>query len=694
MKNHAIIFVLFIHIFSSLEALNRDYLTYVYDENGCPYYLDYNNNCYYQSDFYCLYHIPFDVPKEIDPFLLKLVPETEFMCESDCFNSPLYLGYIDPNHNKYLSHFRQHLEYTIQHPNCLCLWPECSQESAQISDTAYLLFRDLILTTALSNLIENKILQSEFLEIVDFPFTQHGLAVSLIAQQFRFSDYYQVCKDIENYALSKYDEWEAAKIKDKLEDILEVLYPKFFTLYISCHQCHPNSDIDLEIRFMKMLVNDISGLQQTEISSTHNTHFSLPHSHYDRGKLTFANLKTLDIPVAFDRFASDKTNKFRNKKRSIAPFNASFNALFNKNIASKAPLGDFQVLTEQGSFFNSLLLYKEAIEILTLAIQLNPANRDAYIERAMAYFETNQLSLALKDYETARTLTLSPIPFQMDNQKSLIPMYIPENKIQFSTGLISGTLEGAQVSAKEFVPSIFSCCRGILNGLWAFTSSPAEVSKEMVNAAYAIGEFIQDHTTKECLIHIVSELKDLSISWNKLNDQEKGHKIGFIIGKYGIDIFAPIGALKGLQKLKALKRANTMCTLENCAASQAKQAKILEESVKRASIREKIISDSIKNSKILVRNSNTQAHIVQPRHTWDKLIKMSGNVEEDCKKVITLLEDNQIFLEKYRVDVKTFEKAVRYEHEMKINGHGVKAIFNKNLETGDLFLNDAWVITK
>ena len=127
--------------------------------------------------------------------------------------------------------------------------------------------------------------------------------------------------------------------------------------------------------------------------------------------------------------------------------------------------------------------------------------------------------------------------------------------------MVSGTVDGAKVSVVEFIPSIFSCCRGILNGLWAFVCSPVEVSQEMVNTAYAIGEFISSHSTEECFQCVVPELKELSLSWDKLNDNSRGQKIGFIIGKYGVDIFAPAGALKGMSKVRALKRANTMCTL-------------------------------------------------------------------------------------------------------------------------------------
>lgn len=85
---------------------------------------------------------------------------------------------------------------------------------------------------------------------------------------------------------------------------------------------------------------------------------------------------------------------------------------------------------------------------------------------------------------------------------------------------------------------------------------------------------------------------------------------------------------------------------------------------------------------------------MQPKHGWDKLIKLTGNVEEDCKNVIKLLEDNQIFLEKYRLEPsRKINNFMRHEHQININGHEVQAIFNQNLKTGELFLNDAWVIT-
>ncbi len=684
-----IFFTLLAYLFlPQLEALNRDY------RSDCDEDETYQN--YYKP--YCLYHAPGNYPDGISHELFYLIPQTGPAECCKCYDLSCYLGYIDYDFRKYLPHLKRHLEYCSQQNDCVCYWPEYSQEAALISDTAYILFRDLISTTALSNLIEDESQQKELVENPCWFLNKHGLTISFIAQQFRFSDYYHVCRDIENFAISKYEEREAAKIKDRLQDILEALYPKFFELYISCYKKHPNSEIDQEIRFMKLLVNDISGLEKTVVSSKS---ICLPtvHNSYDVSEFIVANLQTADIPVELEsKGMFSKKNQILKKNYSKA---LSLNAAASSTVhSSKAvafsPQSD--IFLEQGTLLNDLLLYKEAIQVLTQAIQLNPSNRNAYIERAMAYFETNQLSLALKDYESAKKLSITP-PFKPGSHKAMMMMaavYIPENKTEFSKGLVSGTVDGAKVSAVEFIPSIFSCCRGILNGLWAFVCSPIEVSQEMVNTAYAIGEFISNHSTEECFQCVVPELKELSLSWDKLNDHSRGQKIGFIIGKYGVDIFAPAGALKGMNKVRALKRANTMCTLESCAASQAKQAKILEESIKRAALREGMVVDSVKSAKILIKSSNVQYHVMQPKHAWDKVLKLSGNVEEDFKKVALLLEKESIFSKECFLRSKEFSqgKIIRSDYQKTINGQKIQAVFETYVETNQTFLQDAWVITK
>jgi tetratricopeptide (TPR) repeat protein len=481
-----------------------------------------------------------------------------------------------------------------------------------------------------------------------------------------------------------------AKIKDKLEDILEALYPKFYKLHSKCLQKHSSAHIEQEVRLMKLLVRDLTAFEEKMSVGMNFTHLidqksgivmSNDHMHEDYPLIEVESkdfqLHTPDLYQEIE--CSVDTNSH------AIPFSAHS-----------------EVLLEQGSILNEFLLYKGAIKVLTNALKYNPSNRNAYIERAMAYFETNQINLALKDYKKAVELTNIPliktdkmmidISSKIEIHQMLI--YIPEQKKEFAKGLVAGILDGARISGEEFIPSVFDCCRGILCGLWAFALSPVDVSHEMINATYAIGEYVAYHSTKECLECVVPELRELSFEWEKINDRVRGKKIGYIIGKYGLDVFGPLVALKGINTIRAIKRANTMSTLQGCAVSQAERKKILEESVKRSILRETAISEALDNGKILVNNFNTQIHIMQPKHHWHKLVEITGNVEVDCKKVIKLLEENQMFLKDLNlkiVDDKLPKGMIRYRQKKKINGYTVIADFFENKELEEVFLNNAWV---
>lgn len=121
---------------------------------------------------------------------------------------------------------------------------------------------------------------------------------------------------------------------------------------------------------------------------------------------------------------------------------------------------------------------------------------------------------------------MSISPFQQISRAA----YIPKHKTDFAKGLIKGTVIGCGITAKDMIPSMLSCCRGILLGLWAFASSPSDVSQEMIDAAYAIGEYIGSHNAIKCLECVVPELRDISLTWYEIDDYSKGKKIGFIIG--------------------------------------------------------------------------------------------------------------------------------------------------------------------
>lgn len=589
-----------------------------------------------------------------------------------CKKYAIYDGYLASD--KYFSMFFEYLQYVDQNKNCKCFWPELSKKAASINNLAYDLFKELFSNTKLGEMEDNLKMQNDFLlKTPMYGYNLHGIIISFVSQSFFYSDYDWVCRDIDFYSSLNFDDNSLAIIRNKLDHIREKLAVIFLDFYLECLKKHPNQRIKQELCLVRSFLNVplFDYLKEDKI----NTLYTEPN--FLKRAIDVNNL-----PI--------KKNK-RLNKYVVQEYN-KLNQPYRPNNWSQS-----DVHLAYGTSYNDSNLYNEAIRILTIAIHLNPVNRNAYIERAMAYFETDQIQLALQDYEIAKKLTIAP-PFKSGNHKAMLmaAVYIPENKTEFSKGLVSGTVDGAKVSTVEFIPSIFSCCRGILNGLWAFVCSPIDVSQEMINTAYAIGEFISNHSTEECFQCVVPELKELSLSWDKLNDNTRGQKIGFIIGKYGVDIFAPVGALKGMSKVRALKRANTMCTLEQCTISQAKKTKILQESINRTVIRENIIKETTKNRKLLVKNSNVQYHVMQQKHAWDKVINISKIVEEDFKKVILLLEENCILSEKYLLESEKFAngKIIRTNYQMTINGCEVKVVFETYLETNQTFLKDGWVITR
>lgn len=601
-----------------------------------------------------------------------------------CKNGSIYKGYFDKKYTKYFSFFYEYLQYNSRNPTCKCFWPEISSSAAIINDTAYFLFEDLFENTAFSSLLRNETAQKElFITVPNNGFSLHGLSLYCVCHSFLYSDYDWICRDLEFYSEMNYSKESLWMIKDKLLDMREKLALLFHDVYLDCLKKHPDERITQELYLVRNCLN-------------------LPCN--DINTFDFLGTKiTQDFAYKLKK-AIKKSSSYSQKSKSIQEYIPLEESEFTANIVSIPRPNDWMksdLSLINGTFYNELLLYKEAIHELTISIQLNPSNRASYIERATAYFETNQLSLALQDYENAKKLEIIP-PFQNSSTyaKALKDIYFPDNKIQFSMGLLLGLKNGSQVTIEDFIPSTLSCCRGILHGLWwVACTSPDEVCDTFIGAAYDLGHFISTHSTKECLECVVPELKELSLSWNELNDYSKGEKMGFIIGKYGLDIYLFGVFAKGLKKLTSLKRINTMFTLENCALSQSKQTLILKESTKLAISRECLISQSLKTGKILVKNKNVAYHIMQPKHAWDKLIKLTGNVSEDFKKVLTFLEEHNIYDKScLKNPITAFPKdsprIIRSKYEKIIDNHIIEAVFETYLETGEIYLQNAWIVTK
>ncbi len=684
-KNYLKILITFLLLFSSsLMALHRDY------------HLSFDQSNFYYP--YCLKHTPGNYRDWVPGQLANLIPITGSACLT-CNQTSIYPGYLDPVFQQYSIHLIHQLNYTKKNPTCHCYWPEYSPQAAIINDQAYLLFRNLIRTTALANLITDEAAQRTFAGNFNYIFNEHGVTLCFVSKQFRFSDYYHIYKDLKVYADQHYSLVDSEKIIDRLEDILEILYRQFLPLYQSCYAKHPHKVIAQEIQLMKLLVNDPSGLEKSltvkdcqialaDNSSTINNLFIDPSPSI--------NLSTTDLPTEKDPGISILESSGQHLSTCVE------NSLLQHVRGLGNSLDTFstpaEILLEKGTVLNNCMLYKSAIEVLTEAIKLNPHNPNAYLERALAHFERGETKLALEDYKKSK-LKNSYFSREFIRDPSLPfaskDFYLSRNRKDFTKGLLKGILKGSKESTQNFLPSLLSSLRGTAHGLWAFVLNPQEVSQEMAKVFYGMGEYIKHHTAQECLECVVPELEKLSQNWDHLDDYQKGKKIGYIIGKYGVDIFLPVGLIKGVAKVRTFKRANTALTLETCLSSSKNKAKILKESANIATVRASIIDQFVKNGKILIKDANKQAHIMQKKHAWDKLIKLSGNIEEDCKNVVKLLEEHKIFALKYRIKTEEpFKGCMVYTHVIKIKEYEVKAMFYGSLEESEKYLSNAWVVVK
>ena len=90
---------------------------------------------------------------------------------------------------------------------------------------------------------------------------------------------------------------------------------------------------------------------------------------------------------------------------------------------------------------------------------------------------------------------------------------------------------------------------------------------------------------------------------------------------------------------------------------------------------------------------------MQKKHAWEKVVGLTGNLEEDFDLVIKLLEQHNITNKKF-IKGKPFlfpsnlSKIEKVRYRTTINSFEVEAEFETYLETGESYLQDAWVVTK
>ena len=631
-----------------------------------------------ESRYSCALHVDDSRPDDaaqnskdlgIDQELLNLIPAVGPKCD-DCSSLSIYSGYLDRDSRKYISNLERELRRLKDHPECTCCWPECSEAAAQISDEAYELFYDLIAKTNLSKLLSESKDQRSFLGVDRGDLNTHGVTISLIATQFRFSDYYDLCNEIDDYArfwlryrsVKKY-----YTIRKKLDCIVNTLYSRFFALYNRCMELHPSPEINEELLFMRLLVADDAVL---------------------RGE--WPTIPTQGAPAT--KASETKAIRPRSKNRHQGVPKSP------KKKALPSPLS-VHVLLKRGAFLNDNLQYQEGILLLSEAIKESPCRKETYLERARAYFETGQIDLALQDYRRYKNLSGPPFIKSPSHAhhlhcraKGILSAIYTEEELDFLEGLKEGICVGSKEAINGFFPSLLNSCKGMGMGLWAVATEPEEVVQELYTAAVLFGEYCADNY-EEILNFGEKAVAELAESWDDAKDFQRGYLVGHLIGKYGVEFFGVGVGLKCINEIQALKEANTILTFEQCAISETKRAAILEQSSKVCAARAKLL-EAASAGKIVARNMNVVPHMMQERHAWGRLVDLSGETEKDFQAVVKMLEKNGVFEKECLWEEKQFKDTIRRVYKKVVDGKNVRLEFIKDKQSGAFLLSDGWVETK
>lgn len=491
-----------------------------------------------------------------------------------CCAPVIYHGYLDWNNRLYFYQLKNHLLYLNENNLCSCYWPQLNPAAQKISNDISIKLEDTFTPYYSNELFEHftpqNVKKSE-VKIkaplgwtLGYPYkdggkrTLHEMISSLLTHAFFYTHYRNILLDLDQYAFRHFSSDQSSAINKILIAIEEGIHEPFLAIYSQCLAEHPH-----------------------------------PKIYYERGMVLFHRGDTLDSLEDIRKFIS-----YAEKNR------------YHKLLTSDLYLKEGRLLSE-------CLSYDEAIVALTRAIEKDSSNKDAYFERAIAYFETGDFSKAISDY-----LASGIHPKKIDSKN--VGGF---NSITFGQGIALGMLKGGQDSTTEFVPSLLSSFRGISRGIWACVSNPIETSQEMVDCVYACLEFIKDNTAKEVLCKLVPELQECLNKWEQLDDYTKGKHIGYVIGKYGVDIFIASGSVKAIQIYRNLRRANALMTLETASISP----KLAQEVLAQAAKEEVIRNNFLKGGNLKIRWDRQGKHI-PGKHNYDP--KKSTLTHSDPQKLI------------------------------------------------------------
>lgn len=439
-------------------------------------------------------------------------------CEELSWNG----GYFRRWNHKYIHFFKHFLEYCDENNECECFWPESSPTASQINTRVYTLLKNL----------SNE-------ELIDSDFSPFWTAKEIVYE---------------------YEEYKKPRVKKLKKEYYPnshgkasslTTYTFFYSQYhqvllslashIDTNQITESGAIDRIYSILEYLRRDFSSLYNDCL----NLH-EHPKIYYERGMLYMHSGQ-------FEDALTDINNFMQLAKSNHGSINLTS-----------------EMYCQEGSIYAELGLYDQAIQSLNNALKLDPNNKGIYFKRAQSYFEIGQIDKALDDF------------LMMDSSPST-----PQRKMEPSWGIkeaiLNGLSEGSKDAAVDFVPSLCSSAYGLGKSLWIFAEHPIDSTKNFIDACHEFSKIsnqLLDGIQKGNLDSYPPEIKHLITDFNKMSDCEKSHQIAYIIGKYGVDIFAGGLVLKGVCTFKKLKDANHLCNLEAMTLSKANKEIILSASIK------------------------------------------------------------------------------------------------------------------
>jgi hypothetical protein len=93
-------------------------------------------------------------------------------------------------------------------------------------------------------------------------------------------------------------------------------------------------------------------------------------------------------------------------------------------------------------------------------------------------------------------------------------------------------------------------------------------------------------------------------------------------------------------------------------------------------------------------NLQTQCYTTK-KHAWDKLLPITGDLEKDFQAVLNLLNEHAVASHKYSIKTRDVATGIiRRDHQKVIMNQSVGVTFAEYIETGEIFLINAWVVTR